>query len=183
MNKPGHILLGITFFFGYQKIFPYLSEKIEFINWGKFAVFYEKTLYYPLTETGFLLLLTVIGSIVPDYDLYLKEIFNDPKGERRYLYHRQITHSLLLWISLFFYGILTQNVFVFYFALGGLSHLAGDAITGSVPIFLWGKYYSPWRIGVDRIYKNPALYSKLASFLDKAMIIIGGIVIAISLSN
>lgn len=36
-----------------------------------------------------------------------------------------------------------------FFAIGGLSHLLADMLTGSVPIFLWGKYGRGFRIGLN----------------------------------
>ena len=182
MNRPGHILTGIAFFSLYQKEWIHLKEIFPEIKWEKFVLFYEKTCVHSCFLFFILLLLTLFGSIFPDYDLKLKEFFNDPYGKRRYLYHRQITHSLLLWILAFFYASYTQNIYLFYFTIGGISHLFGDMITGTIPIFLWGKYYKPLsRIGIGVIYKNPNFYSKLSSFLDKAMIFAAGFSIAIML--
>jgi len=184
VNKPGHVLTGITFFSLYQKTgFLQLYKIFPNFKWENFVVYFEKQFYYPLSTIFILFILTLIGAVIPDIDLKLKDVFNDPDGKKRYLYHRQFTHSMLLWSAGFFYAAYTQNIYLFYFTLGGLSHLFGDMITGSVPVFLWGKYYVFWsRIGVDRIYKNPAFYSKLAKFLDKFMIIVAGISIGWALS-
>jgi len=179
MNKPGHVLTSIAFFSLYQKDYRYFFDILPDIHWEKTVVYYNHVfLVSPLTF--FLLLgLTVIGGITPDIDLKFKYVFNDEKGKKRYLYHRQITHSLILWLGLFFYSAYTKNPYMFYFSLGGLSHLFGDMITGSVPVLLWGKYYNYFsRIGLDRIYGNPVFYSKLANFLDKFMIIITAFAIA-----
>ena len=183
MNKPGHILTGISFFALYQKGFVNFYKLLPNIKWEYFVLYYNKHLCHPLIKTVFFsFILTIIGSIIPDIDLKFKDFFNDPSGQKRYLYHRQITHSLLLWSGGLFYAAYTRNIYLFYFSLGGLSHLFGDIITGSVPVFLWGKYYVFWsRIGADRIYKNPKFYSKFAKFLDKFMIFVTGIAISWSL--
>ena len=179
MNKPGHILTSIAFFALYQKEYHILFKIPVNIHWEK-TVVYANHEFLTSPIIYFLLLgITIFGGIVPDFDLKFKHLFNDSNGGKRYLYHRQTTHSLILWTGLFFYSAYTQNIYMFYFSLGGLSHLFGDMITGSVPVLLWGKYYNYFsRIGIDRIYKNPAFYLKFANFLDKFMIIITALSIA-----
>ena len=170
MNRTAHIYTGMIFFFGYQKYYYCLYNLTDKIDWIKLTVFNNGHLYYSFWQLVLLILITIWGSVFPDIDLKIgKFIYNDPFGKKRYFYHRQYTHSLLLWTVLFFFSAYTVNPYLFYFALGGVSHLFGDMITGSIPIFLYGKYYGPFRIGVDRIYRNPAFYSKFARFLDKTV--------------
>jgi hypothetical protein len=185
VNKPGHVLTGITFFSLYQKKgFIFCHKLFPFIplnQWENFVLYYHKHFFYSYSFIGLMLGLTLLGSIIPDIDLKFKYLYNDPDGNKHYLYHRQITHSLILWLLGFFYSVYFDNIFLFYFTLGGLSHLFGDMITGSIPVFLWGKYYNFWsRIGIDRIYKNPKFYAKAAKKLDQLMIFIAAFAIGYS---
>jgi membrane-bound metal-dependent hydrolase YbcI (DUF457 family) len=171
MNKQGHFFTGVSFFALYQKGYFFLPVPLN-----HYALQLNFNNIIPIS---LLLGVTIIGALLPDIDLKFKHFYNDPKGNKRYLYHRQITHSLFLWVGLFIYAAYNYNVYLFYFALGGISHLFGDMITGSVPIFLWGKYYNSFtRIGVDRIYSNPRLYSKFAKKLDSIMIFVAGFSVA-----
>ena len=165
MNKKGHIALSLAFVEGYNLFFNSLPSFIQ----NPVFLFDLKieNAFYVLS----LILLAVAGGIIPDFDLKLNVFFNDRERKKRYLYHRQLTHSLILWAGTAYYSLQTSNPYLFYFALGGISHLFGDMLTGSVPVFLWGKYYRPYRIGLGIIYKNPSFYQKVAGLFDKPLMI------------
>jgi uncharacterized integral membrane protein len=94
------------------------------------------------------------ASTFPDYDRYLKIFYSNENKNKRYLYHRQITHSLLLFIIIFSYSLYNiQNteyyIFLYTFSLGILTHIIGDILTGSVPILFYSPYYIRFgRIGI-----------------------------------
>jgi len=126
----------------------------------------------------------IIGERVPDQDLKLK-IFMGNKPF--YTYHRQFTHSLILWLSIFicsFYIDYSHSIYIMYFALGGLSHLLADMITGSIPIGLYGHYNKSFkRVGITKFFGKflkDFASQKLPIFFDKIsglMFIIGLILI------
>ncbi|ANE33850.1 metal-dependent hydrolase [Campylobacter hyointestinalis] len=99
---------------------------------------------------------SVWGAMLPNYDLHFARFYGDRK-EERFRYHRQWTHSILLWTILTaiavytFYAGLNPLIWVFLIGLcvGGWSHLFGDMITGSVPWGFYGKYYDRFsRFGI-----------------------------------
>lgn len=72
-----------------------------------------------------------------------------------YHYHRQWTHGLMLNVGLFIYCSFLAVTYSYYFYigvwyfLGVFTHLLADMLTGSVPLFLYGKYYKLGsRIGI-----------------------------------
>lgn len=86
-----------------------------------------------------------IGSTFPDIDLKFKVFYKDPS--KRYLYHRQFTHSILLSIIMLYvsfvwlYSINTTIASIFIgLTLGIITHQIGDMLTGSVPILFYGHY-------------------------------------------
>lgn len=102
-----------------------------------------------------LLLLFSLGIRLPDLDLLIKNILPNKIKKLRYLYHRQLTHSLFL--CLFFISYFADNKFILIFFYGMFTHLLADMFTGSVPLFLTGVYYKTFnifklRIGIDLIY-------------------------------
>lgn len=137
---------------------------------------YDLDLYYILL----FLIPFFIGTTFPDIDMKFK-IFVKNKSDR-FLYHRQITHSLLLNISLIYCSLYyladrTEFYFIFTaFLLGIFTHLIADMLTGSIPIFLYGHYGKQFsRIGVTRIIpKNmhKIFTEKLPKVLNKYIIII-----------
>lgn len=104
------------------------------------------------------------ASKIIDQDLKFAAILPKDMRSKRYLYHRQITHSLILWLGFLLYGMygadiaylrpgnmefIISNYYIFFFAVGGLTHLFADMLTGSIPILLWGKYGRGLRIGIN----------------------------------
>jgi len=80
-----------------------------------------------------------------------------PPAQRRetFRYHRQITHSILLWLGLLWYSlyflpsITDFSMLLTYLSLGVITHLIGDMLTGSIPWLLYAPYYIRFsRIGI-----------------------------------
>lgn len=88
-----------------------------------------------------------LGGLFPDMDMRFKVFFQNAPYWK---YHRQITHSLFIFIPLSVWGFY-ENIYVFAFCMGVFSHLIPDMITGNVPFLaIWNKSYQsgfPWRIG------------------------------------
>lgn len=94
---------------------------------------------------------TIAGGKVPDLDFYFKYFYAKAHRNKRYLYHRQFTHSLLLICGLLLFSILSQAPYapyLFYFSVGLVSHVITDMLTGTVPIFVTGNHMGPFRIGI-----------------------------------
>lgn len=134
MNRLGHQIVGTTSLGGLY----YFAEKNIILT----QVFSFENLFLSLIFIGFFW----VGTFLPDLDNKLSFLFDkDTKGDRRYLYHRQITHSILLWGFIFYYGFFIETNLEIQFLLLGLSlgvftHLLADSITGSVPLFLYASY-------------------------------------------
>jgi len=142
MNYPGHLGMGVLGF-------GIVSNILE-----------TSTTHNNIEITTMLALCMISASKIIDQDLKLKFILPKDIRNKRYLYHRQITHSLILWVGLLFYSlfgiptspnniILDINYYIMFFAIGGLTHLIADMLTGSIPILLWGKYSRGLRIGLN----------------------------------
>ena len=168
-----------VFFAGFPHAMRHIEEKIpeSFAQSLRgFEDFYDGFVTGdPSAFLSFLLLflITLAGAYFPDLDLKLAFLFDDPKKRKRYLYHRQTTHSLLLCLAAAGIAVKTNNPYLFFFSLGWASHLFGDMLTGSVPILLWGKGYSPFsRVGIDRFLyfidwrKRSAMFSGVAALFD-----------------
>lgn len=97
-----------------------------------------------------------IGSTFPDQDMKLKHLYSKENQSKRYLYHRQISHSVLLSIGMLFYSYfyLPADIGIYYiiltgFAFGIIAHQIGDMLTGSIPWLLYAPYYIRFaRIGI-----------------------------------
>ena len=144
--------------------------------------------------TGYLILYVVscvLGAILPDKDLALAWFYKDRK-EERFRYHRQWTHSILLWALLTafafytFYSAYSPFIWVTLIGLcvGGWSHLFGDMLTGSVPWGFYGKYYDRFsRFGITIFLPraiHPIFTEKLPKFLEDHSKIILFIAITVS---
>ena len=105
-------------------------------------------------EYSVALLFYFLGSTFPDIDMKLKFLYG---SKNRYKYHRQFTHSLVLWIVLILFlssklSIYNWLIIPLMFSFGVLTHLIGDMITGSIPWFLYGPYYMRFsRIGITTL--------------------------------
>lgn len=145
MNFPGHIGFGV-------------------LTFGVVANILELTTQTSIVNIAIYLAICMFSaSKIIDQDLKIAFILPKDMRHKRYLYHRQITHSLILWVGLLYYSIygipanlqnlihneININYYLFFFAIGGISHLIADMLTGSVPIFLWGKYNRGFRIGLN----------------------------------
>jgi len=134
MNRPGHLMVGAASLLA-----------LEVYKIGPFGSMGTQT---PLITAG-IVGATLLGSYIPDIDLKFKHFFS--KDTKYWVYHRQITHSLLIWVGLFIYLLFNQQNIInlnfggVYFILlgfvtGALSHLVADMITGTIPIFLKGNF-------------------------------------------
>lgn len=93
------------------------------------------------------------GTTFPDLDLKLKYLYPKRIRHQRYLYHRQLTHSLLLSIGALYYSLFhcqsEYYMFLTAFSLGIIAHQIGDMLTGSIPWLFYGSYYVRFsRIGI-----------------------------------
>ncbi len=145
MNYPGHVGVGVLTFGVVTNILN-LIETETITNIG---------IYFAIAMFS--------ASKIIDQDLKFAFFLPKDLKNKRYLYHRQITHSLLLWTIILYLGLFgfnsnLQNIlnlnfninyYIFFFAIGGFSHLIADMLTGSIPIFLWGKYKRGFRIGLN----------------------------------
>lgn len=193
MNSKGHIsqsILGASLFpiISY-KSYNYLDEiglyRISENIYNYFINYYYQVIHGEhIINIFIMLLLIVIGSGLPDLDFNFKYFYSD--RSKIYRYHRQITHSLILNLSIFIYSLYYYNPIIFFIWYGVLIHLIGDMLTGSIPILLWGKYYHYFsRIGIDRFYPSSIdgrkINSKIAKFFDNPIVITIIIVISITI--
>ncbi len=118
------------------------------------------------------------GSTFPDIDHNFKYFYKKEDWNKRYLYHRQTTHSILLLIIMFIYSLLYgYNVFGIYtylitaLSLGMFAHILGDMITGSVPWFFYAPYYRKFsRIGITIFLPkiiHPVFTDKFPKYINK----------------
>lgn len=141
---------------------------------SSFAALYMSECYnLPLElnyfSAGLMLFAAIIGGKLPDYDLLLGK--ETDTWRERVKYHRQFTHSILLWILLSIgaysasFSISPLFVFAFFICIGGISHLVGDILTGTVPIFFWANVRKKqFRLGIyNQNLKNVFIY--LGEFL------------------
>lgn len=155
MLKNSHRAFAIAL----TPIFTYKIEllfDIFFIN--QLVLNYNKYIEYIVTNYYLLvpvLITYIFASTFPDIDQRLKVFFNAENKDKRFLYHRQYTHSLLLWIGLLIFTLFYKfeyiqiNILLFVFVLGVLTHLLGDMLTGSIPWALYAPYYARFtRIGI-----------------------------------
>jgi hypothetical protein len=171
MNVKGHTSQATLAFAS----FPLFANYLPFYDFSSFASYYFITIDDLSNFIYFISLffLTILGSRFPDLDLKLKGIFgNSPQ----YVYHRQLTHSLTLLFLGFYFSIYIENIFLFFFFFGVASHLLGDMLTGSIPIFFTGAYYNFFsRIGTDRFLPKrvskkwnisiPLFFDKISSLI------------------
>lgn len=172
MNYAGHVGMGVLAFGVASNILDITST------------------HSILEITGLLVITLFSASKIIDQDLKFAMFLPKNLRHKRYLYHRQITHSLMLWLILFIIGLFgfhsdlnslissvsylnfNINYYILFFAIGGLSHLFADMLTGSVPIFLWGHYGKGMRIGIN-IDFTKKIFVKLGDKMYLPMCIIG----------
>lgn len=98
---------------------------------------------FNIEEWILLLSIYFVGSLIPDSDNNFKYLPFYEKT-RYWEYHRQITHSLIVWIPLFIFSILfeeninigsfsIESIYLTTLVLGVFSHLIPDMITGNIP--------------------------------------------------
>lgn len=135
--------------------------------------YYTKEHPSTFTETVIPIISVMIGAKLPDLDLKLKHLLPKDLQNKRYLYHRQFTHSLLLWLGIGYYSYISNFVPLFYLVLGVMTHLIADMLTGSIPIGIYGRYKKPFsRIGLN-INITKQFFVKLGDILYVPMAIIG----------
>lgn len=146
-------------------------------------------------ELGANIFILVISALVfarlPDIDLRFKAFLPKEKRHLRYLYHRQETHGILVWLIIWIVGIGyisgRFNIFVssayIGFIAGGITHIFGDILTGSVPIGFRGHYGKKWeRFGIVSFFPksmHTLFTEKLSAWFEQNLwvwFIIGGFV-------
>lgn len=168
MNIKGHLgtsaLILPFFIVGISEISPIINNIMNikesvlvFDTFSYFSFFLFVIFYY-------------MGERTPDLDLKFKVFYQN--GMPHYKYHRQFTHSIILWLMLLLYGFTNINygVFIIAYALGGISHLVGDIFTGSIPIFLWGDYRKMYRFGITSFlpkFLHKVFTVSFPRFMDK----------------
>lgn len=119
------------------------------------------------------LITTFISSTLPDKDFLLKIFYHKDKRHLTYLYHRQFTHSILVFLLILYfipnYLSTPLEYALFYgFIYGVGSHLIADMSTGTIPILFNGSYYNYFtRIGLVTFL--PKIYHEF--FMKKLAII------------
>jgi len=108
-----------------------------------------------LISTILLFICYMIGTATPDLDQNLRFFYKEEDRHKRYLFHRQFTHSVILSVGILTYGLylMDTNMFiasaVIGFAMGIIAHQIGDILTGSIPWAFYGPYYIRFsRIGI-----------------------------------
>lgn len=109
-----------------------------------FSHFYFLTDLFSYTV---LCLVTMLGAFAPDVDYkFVRREVIIVGNQKMWQYdynsalanHRQITHSLLLWVVFFSLALYFKNTLLIFFTVGGLSHLVADYFTGDIPLLLYG---------------------------------------------
>lgn len=168
MNYAGHVGMGVLAF-GVASNILNIKETETITNIG---------IYFAICMFS--------ASKIIDQDLKLAFFLPKDMRHKRYLYHRQITHSLFLWLMVLYFGLFgfnsnmtniinldySINYYIMFFAIGGISHLIADMLTGSIPIFLWGKYKRGFRIGLN-IDLTKKLFVKLGDTLSIPISLLG----------
>lgn len=137
MNGNGHLGMAATFAALYQY---------------NLAAFHSGSDFYGYAYSAICFGAAILGGKAPDWDLLLVE--KDADWQKRCQIHRQVTHSFLLIVSFFIFAFLMAKngpwwEVLAYFAVGLMSHLVADLVTGTVPIGLYAdnrKTYA--RIGI-----------------------------------
>lgn len=182
MNIKGHIAVTSIFLIEIDRIInkkedfeidKYINSYVNFYNLlPTFNFHTSDNVFYIFYNIIFISLLIFLGSSFPDTDTWWRKklgFWKEEKNtklsdEEQYklrfqfaVYHRQITHSLLLHILIFFYcfyylGLNYKNIdlllpltfvkILFYFELGVFTHLLADVFVGSggIPILLKGHW-------------------------------------------
>ena len=168
MNKKGHIKFALSLsplFFKPLNIHLNLIEKYNQFVFDLKSVFIVESIknnaVFMFSHIKLMILTLffyLFGAIIPDIDLWFRYFFDDKNKQKRYLYHRQFTHSLAFWIIAFVFLLRNYThdyFFVLVFILGVFTHLLGDMLTGTIPILFYGKYYHTFsRIGITMFFKN-----------------------------
>lgn len=180
MLKKSHRALAVA-------ISPLFFIKVENINATNFEIINVIINKYNIMVDTLLsisiilplfLIIYLFSSTLPDIDHKFKYFYKKEDWSKRYLYHRQTTHSILLVVSIFIWSLLygfyymgPYSYLVTAVSLGIFAHILGDVITGSVPWLLYAPYYRRFqRIGITiflpRII-HPVFTDKFPKFIDK----------------
>lgn len=159
MNAKGHKAVAIataSLIFLPQDNIHYNIEIIDHIMsyFHAFNIYISnEILQGEFWKTPLLFFILLLGAKLPDSDLLMKYLLSPEVAKKRYLYHRQITHSILFLGIIVYLAIENLNIYLYIFSLGIFSHIIADILTGSVPIVLWGTYIKRYRFftrfGVD----------------------------------
>lgn len=160
MKKKSHLALSISClplcFIEYHEV---SSQYINLNILNHIIINYNSIIQYVTINNWYILLYIpaiifyFIGVRIPDLDNYFKFFFNKADRQLTYLYHRQFTHSLLIYTGILAYILYNYNspfiLLPIFFIFGILTHLLGDMLTGSIPWAIYGHYgYRFTRIGV-----------------------------------
>lgn len=152
MKKLGHKYFAIaTLPFAFIKFGVIENEYINKIKPLNEIISNQNDIFNSLSNISYNSLLIIpavflyfAGVRVPDLDMKLRVFFKKEERSLLYLYHRQFTHSLFLYLSMFLLLLYYTNnplaVLPLFFLYGIFSHLIADMLTGSVPWGLYGHY-------------------------------------------
>lgn len=162
---------------------------------NKYNIFFSQIYTNFSIENLFLITLFFItyfiGSTLPDIDNYLKVFYSKENKDKRYLYHRQITHgilltTLMLFISLHYMDNDISFALLLGLTLGIITHQIGDMLTGSIPILFYAPYYVRFaRLGITVFLPKSLHYiftEKFPKYLNKNFKIIFSLLFLINLS-
>jgi membrane-bound metal-dependent hydrolase YbcI (DUF457 family) len=172
-------------------LFPLTLIKINNVQATNFEIFnliinkYNETISLVSTVSIWPVLFLLAywyGSTFPDIDHKFKYLYKKEDWHKRYLYHRQTTHSILFLSLMLILSLIYSERYIGHFgiiitamSLGMFAHIIGDMMTGSVPWLLYAPYYRRFaRIGITVFLPKAAhkvFTEKLPKYFDKNMYI------------
>ena len=185
MLKKSHKALAISMLPLFMTNFPPFHTNISYIDnlIDKYYTEINTMLNFhnitkSITMLSLFIALFYIGSLIPDLDLKFKNFYKKEDKNKLYLYHRQFTHSILLFLILFISSLsYFPNIIgdlaigLTAFSLGIFTHLLGDMLTGSVPFFFYGNYHDRFsRIGITTFlpkFMHPLFTKKFPLWIDR----------------
>ncbi|MGB2552738.1 metal-dependent hydrolase [Campylobacter sp. MOP51] len=162
MLKNSHQMIGLCAtpltltaipYTGFELIDHLISKHNAFF----YSIFSSSNQDNNLLALAIYIISVFFGSTLPDCDIGFRRYYPPEQQNNMKLYHRQWTHSVLLWTILWILGIfvLPGRGEASYFYLifmgivtGGISHIVADAFTGTIPWGFFGSYEKKYsRIG------------------------------------
>ena len=185
MLKKSHKALAISMLPLFMTNFPPFHTNISYIDnlIDKYYTEINTMLNFhnitkSITMLSLFIALFYIGSLIPDLDLKFKNFYKKEDKNKLYLYHRQFTHSILLFLILFISSLsYFPNIIgdlaigLTAFSLGIFTHLLGDMLTGSIPILFYGHYYNRFsRIGITTFlphFMHPLFTKEIPKWIER----------------